>query len=249
MDNNEAIKSHYNQQARRFGGFKNTFSHISDQLPKNDPELIFLEKIKEYGGSEKVALDVGAGDGQFTIKLASYYKKIYAIDFSEEMIKIAKKENARDNIEYLARDVADIALQPKSVDVAWSRRGPTLKNLSLFKDHCAYLQVKIAYRDCFSLKKIFGRGQDFEKIDINDVEELIQIYRPAGFKIKAARRFRYNNFYPKEEDFRGMLETYPIMPNFEIQKERKKYDKYLEKFRESKGIKLEREKILFLAER
>lgn len=75
----DQYKKHYNNIAKKFGGFKSRFYHVSDQLPEDDPEEIFLELIKKYAGDRKVGLDVGAGDGQFTIKLAPYYKKTYAI--------------------------------------------------------------------------------------------------------------------------------------------------------------------------
>jgi putative AdoMet-dependent methyltransferase len=64
---------------------------------------IFVEKLGASEPQNLTAIDIGCGTGAFSIHASKYLKKIYAVDVSAEMLKIAKA-NARikriDNIEF-----------------------------------------------------------------------------------------------------------------------------------------------------
>ena len=51
----------------------------------------FYEKIKEYTNKDSVCLDLGTGGGEKVLKYYPEVKKIYATDFSSQMINTAKK--------------------------------------------------------------------------------------------------------------------------------------------------------------
>lgn len=64
----------------------------------------FYEKIKEYTNSDSICLDIGTGGGEKVLKYYPEVGKIYATDFSVEMIKTAKenlKKYPNRNIEFL----------------------------------------------------------------------------------------------------------------------------------------------------
>ncbi len=64
---------------------------------------VFIEKLGVSDPKNLIAIDIGCGTGAFSIHAAKYLKKIYAIDISEEMLKIAKSKanvNKIDNIEF-----------------------------------------------------------------------------------------------------------------------------------------------------
>ncbi|MGH7203539.1 MAG: class I SAM-dependent DNA methyltransferase, partial [Candidatus Levyibacteriota bacterium] len=50
-------------------------------------------------------LDAGCGNGYWAMKLAKKYKKVTAIDNSEELIKIAKAKRSLPNITYKQVDI------------------------------------------------------------------------------------------------------------------------------------------------
>lgn len=176
-------------------------------------------------------------------------KKIFGVDYSEKMIKIAEQKYAKENIEYIFGDVNNLPIESNSIDVAWSRCGPTLeKETRIFKKQSVYIQIKIAYQDCLELKELFGRGQDFKKIDIDDTEELKNIYQEHGFKISLAQRYKYVSFYPKE-DFISFLQNTPVLVDFDLKKDKELFKKYINKFPTKKGVQLNREKMVLVAER
>ncbi len=60
---------------------------------------IFIEKSGVPDPKEATAIDIGCGTGAFSIHAAKYLKKIYAVDVSGEMLKIAKAKAKADGIE------------------------------------------------------------------------------------------------------------------------------------------------------
>lgn len=245
---NDLNKKHYDLQAKTHGGFKDV-PRVDDYLGEKKPEDVFDDLVIKYGGNDKTGLDIGCGDGTKTIKYTPYYKKILGIDYSEPMIKIAKKNNATKNIEYIKGDVEKMPIESNSIDVAWSRRGPTLKKeIRVLKDTSIYIQLKVANRDCIELKKIFGRGQGYEKLDLDDLKELEDIYIKSGFTISIAKRIKYVSYYI-DNNFIEFLQNTPTIVDFNLEKDRDKVEMYIENYKTPNGIKLDRERILFVAKR
>ncbi|KAM9986980.1 hypothetical protein ACTFIY_011384 [Dictyostelium cf. discoideum] len=61
-----------------------------------------------------LAIDIGAGSGQATVKLAKYFKKVIGFDQSENQLKLAEKA---DNVEYRLSAAEKIDLPSGSVDL------------------------------------------------------------------------------------------------------------------------------------
>ena len=62
------------------------------------------------------ALDVGCGDGVLTPKLAALAMHATGIDISSAMFELARAQNGRDNIEYIAGDVLSYPLRAEGFD-------------------------------------------------------------------------------------------------------------------------------------
>src|SRR3990167_4840640 len=62
---------------------------------KDDPSFNrpwnLLNEIIKYSSKDKILLDVGCGTAQKIIPLVPYFKKIIAIDISEDMLNAARK--------------------------------------------------------------------------------------------------------------------------------------------------------------
>ena len=56
----------------------------------------------------KVIADIGCGRGEILDLLAADFKKVYAIDFSPEMLRIAERRNTRKNIEFVLEDMKNL---------------------------------------------------------------------------------------------------------------------------------------------
>ena len=55
--------------------------------------------------SFRKVLEIGCGTGKNTDKFASKAKKVFAVDFSPEMLKIAKAKIKADNVEFVETDI------------------------------------------------------------------------------------------------------------------------------------------------
>jgi ubiquinone/menaquinone biosynthesis C-methylase UbiE len=84
---------------------------------------IFIDKLGVSEPRNLTAIDIGCGTGAFSIHASKYFKKIYAVDISEEMLKIAKskaKFNETDNVEFC--NSGFLQFQPNAkADVVYSK--------------------------------------------------------------------------------------------------------------------------------
>jgi len=102
----------WNSFAKRYDKFiskhaNNTYTKIKELL------------YKEISNGDTV-LEVGTGTGIFSFTLAEHVESIIAIDFAEEMIKIAKKKQKElelNNITFQTGDVTKLSFPDKSMDV------------------------------------------------------------------------------------------------------------------------------------
>ena len=67
--------------------------------------------------NRRIAVDVGCGIGEFTIRLANNFSNVIGIDLSSEMIRIAEREFFRKKIRYLQQDFMTMDFQNESIDL------------------------------------------------------------------------------------------------------------------------------------
>ncbi len=90
------------------------FDTIQRQL-ENNSIIKFLNK-------KDIVLDLGCGNGYSTAIFAKYCKMITGVDFSNEMIKRAKKENSHnEKIHYLVSDAIDLQINTKFTKIITER--------------------------------------------------------------------------------------------------------------------------------
>ena len=97
---------------------KDYYSEILSPLKDCKDNPLFSD-LKVLKGS--VAADLGCGLGVLLPRLSRQFKKVIAVDFSEEMLKKAKSKNIRlKNIEYISADLKDLSCCYRSADLAVS---------------------------------------------------------------------------------------------------------------------------------
>lgn len=214
----------------------------------------FYEKIKEYTNKDSVCLDLGTGGGEKVLKYYPEVGKIYATDFSEEMIKTAKenlKAYPTRYVEFMQMDNLNMIFPESTFDLI-SARHTVIDAKQIYnklKDNGILIIEGVDQKDCWELKELFGRGQAYNdktpisKIDFDNLKD-------AGFKEIELIEIREDEYYETEEDLLALLLKTPILDDFseednnnfthrkEIEKEL--FNKYVNEYKTEKGILLKR---------
>lgn len=100
---------------------------------KNDP--VIKNRLGSF--NDKSVLDLGCGVGRITEYMANDFKKVHALDLSEEMIESAKKRViGKKNVEFHIGNGNSIPLEKQNVDLVFSYQTfQHLPNESLIKDY------------------------------------------------------------------------------------------------------------------
>lgn len=244
----------YDKVAKKFGGYQ-TSHRSTSEYPDGDPEEAFEDKLVECSGKDKIALDLGCADGRFTLSMSRHFKKIVAIDISKGMLSVAKKSQKEKEIKNVSFEEqnADRTTYPNEIfDVVYSGRGPTpYKEIErLLKTRSFLVEISIGEMDAKEIKLVFGRGQNYGKDGMRNVkEQSIKDLEKLGFKVLFAKDYFYTEYYPTYKDLDLFLQGVPIFEDFDSEKDKEKLSEYVRKNKSSRGIKLERHRVVFLAQK
>lgn len=247
------LTNFYDKVANKFGKY-HTGAKYTVEYPAGEPEKVFKEKLLKLGGKQKVVLDVGCADGRFTLSMALNFKKIVAIDMSEGMLKAARKLQGKKNIKNIVfekQDAFKTNYKDKSFDLVYSRRGPTpfMEAFRLLKPEGYFVEIDIGEQDCIEIKKVFGRGQNFGKWDTQRKEVVREKAEKLGFKTVFLKDFFYNEHYASYEDLDLFLQGVPIFEDYDTEKDKTHLQKYVDKYKTEKGIKLSRHRVVIVLQK
>lgn len=241
----------YDKVAKKFGDYHTAHYRNTAECLNGDPEKVFKEKLLKHSGKNKTALDLGCADGYFTLLLAPYFKKITAIDLSKGMLAAAKKLQRKKevkNVSFEKQDACKTGYKDGQFDVIYSRRGPTpfIEAFRLLKPGGYFVEIDIGEQDCRAIKEVFGRGQSFGKWNVSQLAVDKKEAGKAGFKAVFAQDYFCDEYYPAYEDLDIFLQGVPIFEDFDSEKDRSFLEKYVEKYKTEKGIKLSRHRVVIV---
>ena len=229
------------------------FSEIKCEV-ESITEWDFYEKIRENTNEKSLCLDLGTGGGERVLENYPDVGMIIGTDFSDAMIETAK-ENAKKypekRVKFIKMNNLEINFPKETFDLISARH--TIINAKQIYD-CLVTGGNVVIRgvdkkDCWELKKIFGRGQAYnDEIAISEKDYLD--LKEAGFKVIEKVQILQNEYYETEEDLLALLLKTPILDDFsEIKNEdfehketieKDLFDKYVKKYKTEKGILLKR---------
>ena len=114
--------SFYDQRAKTIKNRKQEYTTVL--LGDQDPDFsvkwdayekqFILPKLKL--NQDKVILDIGCGIGRWAEAVADQCKEYYGVDFSSEMIAVAKENIKNENCHFYAMSAVDAVSNPKITD-------------------------------------------------------------------------------------------------------------------------------------
>lgn len=215
----------------------------------------FYEKIKEYTNKDSICLDLGTGGGEKVLKYYPEVGKIYATDFSEEMINTAN-ENLKlyptRYVEFMQMDNLNMTFPDKMFDLI-SARHTVIDAKQIYKalKNDGVLVIEgVDKKDCWELKELFGRGQAYyDKVAISEKD--YNDLKDAGFSKIELVEILEDEYYETEEDLLALLLKTPILDGFSEEDnsefehvkemENDLFQEYVNRYRTDKGILLKRE--------
>lgn len=114
------MKEYWNKRLRKYGhtGWANATLYAYDQEARKSA---VNQVIGKELGVNDLALDFGAGVGDFSVLLSDVFKKVIAFDISDQAIKIAKANHSNKNIEFVTgNSILEVPLPDNSLDMILS---------------------------------------------------------------------------------------------------------------------------------
>ena len=191
-------------------------NYESECLTNWNYEEIVSQNINE----NTVVLDLGTGGGEKVLKRFPKAKEIIATDFSEEMVKTAKENLVKygrenENIIFRQMDNLNMDVPDNYFDVVTARHTCTDPKaiFRVLKDGGKLILRGVDKLDCWSLKRLFKKGQAYEDnkpISLIDYENILD----AGFKHVELVPIHVREYYKTKEDLLALLYKTPILCDF-----------------------------------
>ena len=214
-------------------------------------DWIYEDEIKKHVNENTRILDLGTAAGEKVLKKFPDCAEILGTDFSNEMIETANKnllQSGRKNISFRVMDNLKMDTPDDYFDLVTARH-TIIDPVQIYKTLIEGGQLIIRgvdKLDCWSLKRMFGRGQayhDIKPISLIDYEAIMD----AGFKEVELIPLHVIEYYKTKEDLYALLVKTPILDEFSEESfneyerkpiEKKIFEKYVEQNTTKKGIRL-----------
>ena len=222
-----------------------SFSEIK-YTSENYTNWVYEDQIKKHVNEKSKVLDLGTAAGEKVLKIFPECAEILGTDFSEEMIKNANinlEKSGRRNITFKVMNNLEIDTPDNYFDVVTARHTITNKKqiYKTLKQGGFLILRGVDKLDCWSLKRLFNRGQAFydkKPISQIDYEEILD----AGFKDVELIPLHVIEYYETKEDLYALLLKTPILNDFSEHErvviEKDLFEKYVSDNTTKKGIKL-----------
>lgn len=212
---------------------------------------IYEDEIKKRVKENTKILDLGTAAGEKVLKKFPNCAEILGTDFSNEMIETANKnllQSGRKNISFRVMNNLKMDTPDNYFDLVTARH-TIIDPLQIYKTlkKGGYLIIRgVDKLDCWSLKRMFERGQafhDVRPISLIDYEAVMN----AGFKDVELIPLHVIEYYKTKEDLYALLVKTPILDEFSAESsndyerkpiEKEIFEKYVEQNSTEKGIKL-----------
>ena len=223
-----------------------------DYISENYTNWIYEDEILKYTNKNSRILDLGTAAGEKVIKKFPECAEIVGTDFSKEMIKSANnnlQKSGRKNITFKVMNNLKMDTPENYFDLVTARHTVTdPKQIYKTLKPGGHLIIRgVDKLDCWSLKRMFNRGQAFydnKPISLVDYEAVLN----AGFKNVELIPLHVIEYYKTKEDLYALLLKVPILDDLSELKQNEEYERvsiekdifeqYIAENTTEKGIKL-----------
>ncbi len=238
------IKFNYKDVAKEMGWSFKKLNCLT--IKKTDYE--YYKKVASKINENTIMLDIGCGSGEKAIPYYVKAKKIYAADNEPNMLEKMKenvektfkgKPNLKEKFIYQEIDCEkNLPYPDEFFDLVVSRHcgGDMNEIYRVLKKGGFCILQDISDDDCIELKKLFNRGQNYNKPSI--CKQLLNECFDAKFKEINLLRFEELNYLKEVADLKYLLYRTPILDYYDDEKDDETLNKYVQEHTTEKGILL-----------
>jgi ubiquinone/menaquinone biosynthesis C-methylase UbiE len=246
----------YWERTYRFYLSKEGGLHSNAVTEGNDGEREFDDKMLNAAFGKKV-LDVGCGDGSFTIRIAEKgAKNVTGIDFSKTAIYEAQKNLARSetkrNVGFALAEANKLPFLREAFDLVICRRGPVtseIKSLSeahrVLRNRGILMEITIGEQNMENIHRIFGRGQRHGSEKVSILRD--RMLREVGFKPLEIKDYVATEIFPTMNNLIIRLKNSPIIPNFDLAKDQMHLEEVKKSCQTLRGIETKTHRVTIIA--
>lgn len=245
VPNSKDVRDFYNASAYKREIFLSKWSNKIKRIGKTGDDK-FYKIIKNLCKKDMFLLDVGTGTGVVPLNVNKYVKKVIGIDSSHNMISIAKdKIGYENNIYFKVMDAFNLEFEDNSFDIVTNRLGvDAYKEMYRVLKKNGYLIDFIkGSNDCKEIRDLFHVQLFKKKYSLENHRKRIE---KEGFKVIKILNFLSTEYLPDKDYILKLIEIAPIIPDFNKNRDMKKIEEYVEKYRRKGGIKMTREDVIFV---
>ena len=208
----------------------------------------YYRECAKHINFDTVMLDVGCGSCEKSLRYFSHAGKICFLDNEVEMLKKAEanatkyfKNNEQDKFIFMLGDCENLVFPKETFDLVVSRHcGANMKDVfSILKKGGMFISEDIDKHDCWALKELFNRGQEFDDEDFIK-RKIFNECLDIGFSKIELLSFEEIEYYDSIEDLEFLLTNTPIIDGYDRDEDLETLQKYVAQNSTEKGIKLVR---------
>jgi SAM-dependent methyltransferase len=174
---------------QQYTGFAAVYDMFMDNVPYDKWASFIREQLKQYNIENGLVLELGCGTGSMTRRLAAMGYDMIGIDYSEEMLAIAReKDGDKTGILYLCQDMREFELY-----------GTVRAVFSV----CGSMNYIISEDDMLKVFKLVNNYLDPKGIFIFDLDTIYEYSKVLGDNTIAENRedgsFIWENSYYEDE--------------------------------------------------
>jgi SAM-dependent methyltransferase len=185
----------YEQHARRFGGYRKLWEST---IKGPNGEAAFTSWLRETIPQHPRVMDIGCGDGLYTLHMSALAKHITGIDYAPTMVALARRYQqsaAVTNATFLELNGREpLPFDNGEFDLIFSRRGPS--------------------SHLMEARRVLRRGGLVAGIHSGAREEIIGRVQAAGFRLIRNEAFAGVEVLPSLEDYALFLSRLPGFPDY-----------------------------------
>ena len=254
LDHSKGQSRLYDRIAKRASGYRTTFDVRVDGLTGEDE---FIVTVFENIGLRDAVLDFGCGDGSFTVRLGHRSRHVIGLDVSQEMLRYAVDnlaESGNHNVSFVLATGQQLPLDGESIDAVVSRRGGATSRRCLpevtrvLRKGGILLELHVGDRHCIEIREMFGRGQNWP-IRWRPMIDMPVKLPEHGLKILHLSEKETTHYFPTPADLCRALETSPLVPDFDADKDSRILDGIAASYGTEYGIAATHHRVTIIAKK